>query len=526
MNRILTLFILIGSIVQVFGQFYQVGDIYTAEDGSQGIVYYIHPDGSGWIVALNDVSNSVVWGIQGDDVPGISNIGQSVDFSENCLNDTAGYMNTFALRAFQNNNPNFAAGQVDLDHGWYIPSSSQLSMLFAQLPFVEEKIIAAGGTTLAYEDYMSSSECNAQQCIVVDFSNNNYSYSMGISYSGSFLYHLKNNPVHLRAVRSLHPLQNTYDTTLLYSWSTGDTVPHFYDTPQQTTNYVVTVTTEYGCSNTASTSVVVVSNEPQTYYDAICRGLAYNNYGFSLSDEETDTIGDLTLTQTVSANGCESEVTLHLSLHSPDTVFFTQQSCQSFEWNDVTYTEDGVYSQHFTNIYGCDSLVLMELSLSSADISIVINGDFCDQSSLELLVETNAEDYVWNTGAQSPQIVVVEPGVYSVTGTLNGCSDSAWVTIEPCEQTLYFPNAITPSRSDGLNDCFYIPSKYHPMLDNFEISIFNRWGEMVYYSTDKNFRWNGEIKGKIFPNTVYNYLIRYRDMNGKPHIQKGSITVL
>ena len=44
-------------------QYYHIGDLYTAPDGSQGIVYYLHPDGSGgWVVALNDASIDCAWG--------------------------------------------------------------------------------------------------------------------------------------------------------------------------------------------------------------------------------------------------------------------------------------------------------------------------------------------------------------------------------------------------------------------------------------------------------------------------------
>ena len=77
-----------------------------------------------------------------------------------------------------------------------------------------------------------------------------------------------------------------------------------------------------------------------------------------------------------------------------------------------------------------------------------------------------------------------------------------------------------------MNDAFHIPDMTQRMIYDFEISIFNRWGEQVFYSTDKNFTWNGDIKGKIFYNTVYNYIIRYTDANGKPYFVKGSITVL
>ena len=514
MNRLLFFIILIGSIFPVFGQIYKVGDIYTAEDGSQGIVYYIHPDGSGWIVALNDVSNNAIWGIEGDDVPGIVNVGQGSNRYENCLSDTAGYTNTSVLRAYQNNNPYFAASLVDLDHGWYIPAASQLSMLFAQLPFIEDKIIAAGGTTMAYASYMSSTEETPYQFESVDFSADN-------TYSGSFFYFHKNNPIYLRAVRSLHPLQNTYDTTLLYSWNNGVTEPHFQDAPQQTTNYMVIVTTEYGCTNTASSSVIVISDEHQTFYDTICKGESYNNHGFALSAEETDTAGDTSLTQIVSAAGCESEITLYLSLLSPDTFAFSQQACNSFEWNGNTYTEEGIHTQLFTNIHGCDSLVMMDLTLSNTDINIITNGNFCDQSSLDLLVETNAESFVWSTGDQTPQIVVVEPGLYSVTGTLNGCSDSAWITIEPCASSFYMPNAFTPN-DDGKNSVFLPVFTYPDQIENYRMEIYNRWGGLVFRTEEKTFGWDGSNA----PEGVYVVLVHYKTRGEKKKTVKGSVTVI
>jgi gliding motility-associated-like protein len=94
------------------------------------------------------------------------------------------------------------------------------------------------------------------------------------------------------------------------------------------------------------------------------------------------------------------------------------------------------------------------------------------------------------------------------------------------EITLYLPNAITPSKSDGVNDGFSLPETIQNQIDDFEISIFNRWGEMVFYSNDKNFCWHGEVKEKTFYGNVYQYIIQYSNPFGKKFIQKGTITVL
>ena len=57
----------------VSAQSYHIGDLYTAPDGSRGIVYYVHPDGSGgWVVALDDASTGCAWG-DTTDVPELTN---------------------------------------------------------------------------------------------------------------------------------------------------------------------------------------------------------------------------------------------------------------------------------------------------------------------------------------------------------------------------------------------------------------------------------------------------------------------
>ena len=225
-----------------------------------------------------------------------------------------------------------------------------------------------------------------------------------------------------------------------------------------------------------SAPVTVLDNEPQTYYDTICQSATYNSYGFSLTAAETADILDTTLIRIVSTNDCESEITLHLTLLAPDVVEIEEHAGQSFVWNGVTYTEEGTYTQYFNNRYGCDSTVTLTLTFD---------------------------------GSVDPSF---EPDTIPF-----GEADSL---------VIYLPNAITPTRNDGLNDYFCLPDAYKPLISSFEISIFNRWGTRVYHATDKNFRWDGRINGKIFFNNVYNYRIDCLDIIGRPYILRGTITVL
>lgn len=100
------------------------------------------------------------------------------------------------------------------------------------------------------------------------------------------------------------------------------------------------------------------------------------------------------------------------------------------------------------------------------------------------------------------------------------------IAIAATDFTLYLPNAITPSKADGLNDEFSLPEKIQNQIADFEIVIFNRWGEMVFYSTDKGFQWNGEYKENTFYDNVYQYIINYSNAFGKRFTKKGTVTVL
>lgn len=462
-----------------FGQVYHLGDLYTAEDGSQGIVFFVRADGGGWAVALHDEESSLPWFSTAVDIPALPNYGTT--FAQAMLADTAGYTNTQQIRNSLGPGNHYAAGAVDFEHGWYLPAIGQLAMIYAQLPLLQTALITSGGTPLTTEgtffdiyglSYWSSTEATGQQAGSLSFVNDPVNEPFLRGATGTPHPYEKQQPLKVRAVCSFPPPHNVYDSTLTYQWNTGSTEPHFQDVPLQNTTYTVTVSNAYGCTNTASANVTVIDNDPQTLYDSVCQGSAYNNYGFTLSAEETAEAENFVRTRTISTANCEGQIMLFLTVLPRDTVYWEQSAEQFIVWNGVTYSESGTYSQHFNNQAGCDSVVFLQLTIHDT--------------------------------------LPAAPDTISIADTLY----------------IFLPNAITPSISDGLNDYFCLPEAYPPLINDFEISIFSRWGELVYYSTDKNFRWNGEIRGKTSYKVVYNYLIRFHDIMGRPYLLTGSITVL
>jgi len=88
--------------------------------------------------------------------------------------------------------------------------------------------------------------------------------------------------------------------------------------------------------------------------------------------------------------------------------------------------------------------------------------------------------------------------------------------------TLYIPNSFTPNQ-DNTNDELRI---YHNGIVNLEWTIFNRWGEEIFYSEDLNSSWNGIHNNKVVPNGSYPYKIRIKSTNGKIKEIFGHINVI
>ena len=129
---------------------------------------------------------------------------------------------------------------------------------------------------------------------------------------------------------------------------------------------------------------------------------------------------------------------------------------------------------------------------------------------------SNAVDY-------SPFHTYFENGTYQVSLVVMNdiCSDTIQhtLTIDPV-YTLYVPDVFTPN-NDGLNDIFYPKGKG---IADFEMYIYNSWGELVFYSIDINEGWSGRINSDSkFMLGYFSYVINITDDLGVYHFVKGKV---
>lgn len=141
-------------------------------------------------------------------------------------------------------------------------------------------------------------------------------------------------------------------------------------------------------------------------------------------------------------------------------------------------------------------------------------------------------EWYWDFGnddsstKHSPGTVYDAEGQYDVTLIAYneiGCSDTVTkpVYIHP-EYYFYAPNAFTPD-GDKYNDFYRVATIG---VTEFEFSIFNRWGELIYQTNNPYFRWNGTYQDRPIMDNVMVYKARTKDTAGNVHNYTGIITLL
>ena len=149
-----------------------------------------------------------------------------------------------------------------------------------------------------------------------------------------------------------------------------------------------------------------------------------------------------------------------------------------------------------------------------------------DEETSQVTLDAGGEftSYNWfkdgsSLGETSQTLVATEAGTYSVELiNIYGCpSSDETLLIEDCTPRITGPNAFRPTsgvqaHGEFSNRAFKLFTFFIDDQD-FEVFIFNRWGEMVFHTTERDFRWNGGYNnsvGQPLPTGTYTYVVRYR----------------
>lgn len=106
-----------------------------------------------------------------------------------------------------------------------------------------------------------------------------------------------------------------------------------------------------------------------------------------------------------------------------------------------------------------------------------------------------------------------------------GCSVTGSGEITSPYQNCFviLPTAFSPN-GDGNNDVFR--PKVYDDVHNYQLSIYNRWGALVFRTNDPGIGWNGTFKGSLMSAQHYTYVCTYTDRNNEPQELKGAVMLV
>ena len=322
-----------------------------------------------------------------------------------------------------------------------------------------------------------------------------------------------------------------------YTWNDGSTDSSITVSPLDTITYTVIVSDSCSPDDTATVNIFVnplpsVSFNAACFPDPFITQFTNNSSPISGSAFLWDfgdgsppvggqnpshvysSSGDYTVNLTVTTDkGCSNDTAI--IVQSPPTAEFILTPNETTTANpEINFTD---FSNTFSNVAYWE-------------------WDFGDGYSIDNFSGQAGSDFIpfdsnLTTGTyQDPSHTYSDAGTYYILLTVynaDGCRDTAMQFVKIfSEYFLFAPSAFTPN-GNKINDVF-MPQGVGINEGNFEMSIFNRWGDLIYETNDFNKGWDGKAnKGrKIAQTGVYIWLIKTKDPRGSRHHYIGRVTLI
>jgi gliding motility-associated-like protein len=321
------------------------------------------------------------------------------------------------------------------------------------------------------------------------------------------------------------------DEQYTYTWLPGNMSGQVITvTPVVTTTYTIVVTDKCGTPFVSDTVTITVTQPPVVKFNAINTSGCAAPLCVSFIDSSTTPSGKLEQWKWnfgVNNSGSSEGVS---DLQHPKHCYNNsgKYTITLSVTNSIGCTGSGsktnminVYPTPVANFSMPESISMLtpDVTFSNSSIGgVTWDWDFGDA------VSGNKN----NSTRMHPNHTYSEIGYYCIrliaTNSYN-CIDTAskCLTIEP-NSSLYIPNAFTPN-GDGRNDTFF--AKGENIFD-FEMRIFDRWGNLIFYSDSMDKQWDGRVKsdGLVSQQDVYVYDVNAKDIKQKKLHYIGTVTLV
>ncbi|NJN78809.1 MAG: T9SS type B sorting domain-containing protein [Saprospiraceae bacterium] len=285
------------------------------------------------------------------------------------------------------------------------------------------------------------------------------------------------------------PLDVNQPTALSYVWQNGSTGGTF--TVKNEGNYGVTIT-DY-CGSISDSIYVQYLEIPQVEFSedtSVCEG------------------------RIVFLNAFDANATDYLWQDGSTAAQFVVQQPGVYKViisNACATAEDSIEVKYADNTIPL--LLHPDVAICDGDVAWIGN-DLQDESIT----------YEWSTGQTVAVILVEDYGTYTVKLS-NGCIErSKDIVVKPSENCcpVFLPDAFSPN-GDTYNDTYKAFTSC--TLTDFELVIFDRWGTVLFRTTDQDKAWDGTYNGKLLSTGVFIWKVRYND--GKfDHTESGNLTLI
>lgn len=352
-------------------------------------------------------------------------------------------------------------------------------------------------------------------------------------------------------VLTVHP---TYDTLIYDTICNGDEYTRFNFLEDSAGVYTQHLQSINGCDSIVTLNLYVKPTHSINIDAEICDNEIYTLYGFEENQTGVYTHNDLNIYE------CDSAFTLNLTVHPTYNYTIDAAICQNETYNENNFSanQTGIYTQHLQTIHGCDSIVNLDLIVNPiyndtieaqlCGVAYDDNGFYEEENGFytQYLQTINDCDSIVNLNLTIFDVFIdtlnveiykgdayeehgfseTEAGEYTRVFTdENGC-DSVYVLLLNVIH-LHFPNMVS-ANGDGINDVFEIIGLLNNNYFSFtELAIYNRHGRRIWYNDkfeDMSDFWNPDETNSPEGTYFYNFRAKGKsrtfDRNGVIEVLK------
>ncbi len=277
--------------------------------------------------------------------------------------------------------------------------------------------------------------------------------------------------------------------------------------------YTQVIPNETGCDSMVTLNLTISTNSASSVSANSCNSYLWNGNSYTGTGTYTDTL--------TASTGCDSIVTLNLTINPAAVSNLKQTICSGQSY--AGYTATGTYTDTLASAIGCDSIRTVQLTVMNAPAPDLGTGKSLCIGDTMSLFPGNFDSYIWQDGSTQSHYIINKGGDYSVNVT-NFCGSAlAQISVLENKCGIYFPTAFTPNK-DGKNDLFKI--LHPPDFNSYSLSVFNRWGQKVFETKDYTKGWDGTLNGQLQDTGVFVWFCKYQKTNSALHGEVSGTVVL